>query len=429
MENAEEQKKEKIDYSLKTPNDDPSLKLIGAPKINKKLIRLVMLGIGSVFLIGLIIGLQPGTITSNEALQDAKDGIIIRPPSELAIDESDYYTPPAEEPKLPEELTSQDGRTDIPGYQTYDRSPPQRTVDAVPAAVRQNDGGGYGTGKERRSLFYGAAALAVQQPSHVPPQNQTYSPSQGGANAAAMIENAYASDYQKQNMNALKTEFLEAAQKQDFSGYLRTLAIPSVDPTHEIKTGTSIPITLIYAIHSDLPGPIEAQVTENVYDTITGNNVLIPRGTRAHGEYSSSVAFGQERVLVAWNRLTLPDGLSVNLQGMQGVDLKGMAGLADQVDHHIDNILLAVGLSTVWDIAKFTTLSALSTTRFLKDLSDALTASGSTFETGTEATQAIVQNYANKLLNQQPTITIRAGTVGHIYVSKDMILPTFNNYR
>jgi type IV secretion system protein VirB10 len=37
--------------------------------------------------------------------------------------------------------------------------------------------------------------------------------------------------------------------------------------------------------------------------------------------YDSGVAFGQERVLVVWQRLIMPNGTSINLEGMPGVDL------------------------------------------------------------------------------------------------------------
>ena len=46
---------------------------------------------------------------------------------------------------------------------------------------------------------------------------------------------------------------------------------------YEVKAGTMIPATLLTAINSDLPGQIIGQVRENVYDTVTGNYLLIPK--------------------------------------------------------------------------------------------------------------------------------------------------------
>src|SRR3546814_8080821 len=54
---------------------------------------------------------------------------------------------------------------------------------------------------------------------------------------------------------------------------------------------------------SDLPGQVTAQVTQNVYDSPTGRILLIPQGARLIGDYDSEISVGQERVLLAWNRL------------------------------------------------------------------------------------------------------------------------------
>ena len=74
-----------------------------------------------------------------------------------------------------------------------------------------------------------------------------------------------------------------------------------------MQAGTVIPAALITGIKSDLPGTITAQVTEQVYDTPTGKQRLIPQGARLIGQYDSQVAFGQSRVLLVWNRIMLPD--------------------------------------------------------------------------------------------------------------------------
>ena len=45
-----------------------------------------------------------------------------------------------------------------------------------------------------------------------------------------------------------------------------------------------IPAALITGIRSDLPGMITVQVTQNVYDSVTGRHLLIPQGSRLIGE-------------------------------------------------------------------------------------------------------------------------------------------------
>lgn len=423
--------------SAKISNTDPSLLLKPAPGVNKKIVKLFLGASAGVFLVAAVMAFSPRKPRPQGGGETDENGnIIIRRPWDLEITESDYLPPsPAqpETPPLPEEITAGRYSED---YQSYDRRPrPEAVIRDSPAPPGPGGNTAYPAqagprGLEKRSIFYNALPAGLT-PLASAPGSAAGQGADGTAAAAldrqsAALENAYASDYQKQNMNAIKQSFIEnARQAGSFGTYLPSMYLPPVDPYHEIKSGTFIPVTLISSIHSDIPGPIEAQVLENVYDTYSGNNILIPGGTRVHGEYSSSVAFGQNRVLVVWQSMTLPDGVTVNLQGMQGVDLRGISGLADKVDYHIDSIIYAVGLSTVWDIAKAAVISSLSTTRFLSDINQALNAEGSASAATGAATQSIVTSYANKLLNQQPTITIREGTRGHVFVSKDIILPSY----
>jgi type IV secretory pathway VirB10-like protein len=123
--------------------------------------------------------------------------------------------------------------------------------------------------------------------------------------------------------------------------------------------------------------------------------------------------------------MTLPNGVSLNLQGMQGLDLRGMAGLADAVDHHIAELMAALTISTVFDLGKAAVATVLSTVDVLKDIGAILSAENSVTNSTNNAIQQVVVAYANKLLNQQPTITIREGNRGNIFVSKDIILPVY----
>jgi hypothetical protein len=93
---------------------------------------------------------------------------------------------------------------------------------------------------------------------------------------------------------------------------------------YEVKAGTIIPAVMLGAINSDLPGQILGQVRENVYDSDTGEHLLIPQGTRLVGLYDHKIVYGQERVLITWQRLILPSGSSLSLKdGMPGTDALG----------------------------------------------------------------------------------------------------------
>src|SRR4029453_9246413 len=84
--------------------------------------------------------------------------------------------------------------------------------------------------------------------------------------------------------------------------------------------------------------------------SVVGNTVLIPQGTHIIGTYNNDVVYGQDRVLVVWHRLRLPNGQTIQLQGMPGIDVSGYAGLKDTVDNHLWPLFRAVLLSSVLSI-------------------------------------------------------------------------------
>jgi type IV secretory pathway VirB10-like protein len=90
----------------------------------------------------------------------------------------------------------------------------------------------------------------------------------------------------------------------------------------------------VNGINSDLPGQIIGQVAENIHDTATGRFILIPQGSKLIGDYDNAVTTGQERVLIAWTRIILPDASSIDLGKMPGADQSGLSGLHDKVNTH-----------------------------------------------------------------------------------------------
>lgn len=187
---------------------------------------------------------------------------------------------------------------------------------------------------------------------------------------------------------------------------------------YELKAGSIIPATLLTGIDSDLPGTIVGQVRENVYDTVTGNFLLVPQGSRLMAHYDSMVAFGQSRLLLCWSRLIRPDGTSINLECMPGVDLAGYAGFADEVDHHWWRMVSGVALSSL--LAATTQVTAGSVQGYQPSVPQlwASSAAGEVNNVGQQLTR--------KNLAIQPTITIRPGYSVNVLLSKDLILPPYN---
>jgi type IV secretion system protein VirB10 len=179
---------------------------------------------------------------------------------------------------------------------------------------------------------------------------------------------------------------------------------------YSLLAGSVIPASLITGLNSDLPGMVTAQVTQNVYDTVTGRILLVPQGARLTGKYDSVVAFGQRRALVVWQRLILPDGSSVRLDTMPATDPSGYAGLADKVDFHTWRLLKGIGLATLLGVGTELTIRGES------DLVEAIreSAQSNTARAGEQITQ--------RNLDIPPTITIRPGAPVRVLVTRDLIL-------
>jgi type IV secretory pathway VirB10-like protein/DNA-binding winged helix-turn-helix (wHTH) protein len=146
------------------------------------------------------------------------------------------------------------------------------------------------------------------------------------------------SEYEGQNMQTRKEAFLNAARTRQRDDYL-TAARTAPLSVFEIKAGWEIPAVLEQNLNSDLPGELKALVMASVYDTASGRYLLIPQGSRLVGKYDSRIAYGQDGVQVAWNRIIFPDASSIDLSGMVGLDSHGNGGLRDKVDRHYARII------------------------------------------------------------------------------------------
>lgn len=205
-----------------------------------------------------------------------------------------------------------------------------------------------------------------------------------------------------------KLAFLEAGPQKDIYNPHK-LETPA--SSYQLMAGTIIAASLISGLNSDLPGFVIAQVTENVYDTVSGKFLLVPQGSRLIGKYDNVVAFGQERALVVWQRIILPDGSSVLIDNLPATDTAGYAGLSDDVDVHTWQLLKGVALATVLGVG-----SELAFGTSDSDLVRAL--QQSTQSTTNRAGQRLVE----RDLNVQPTITVRPGWPLRVIVHKDIIL-------
>ncbi len=181
-----------------------------------------------------------------------------------------------------------------------------------------------------------------------------------------------------------------------------------------LQAGAVIPAALLTGLRSDLPGQITAQVTEAIYDSPTGKVLLIPQGARLIGQYDAQVAFGQNRALLVWNRVVMPNGRSIVLERQPGTDPEGYAGLQDQVDNHWGALFKAALLSTILSVG-----SEAGTSNDENSLVDAIRrgASDSISQTGRQV--------VGRSLQVQPTITVRPGFPVRVIVTRDLVMEPY----
>lgn len=219
-------------------------------------------------------------------------------------------------------------------------------------------------------------------------------------------------------------------QKQDFlrgtgggaswtpQGYSQNIPIPR-QFDYELKAGTIIPRLLLTGINSDLPGNVLAQVSENVWD-VTGKFILIPKGARVIGVYDSEVTFGQQRVLLVWNRLVFPDGTTLNIAGSPGVDRAGYSGLSGRVNEHWGQMFKAALFASVF-------VAGAEIVYGGEDDSSGGDETKSPRDVAAESLAGSILDMGTKVMDRtsgiQPTITVKPGKKMGIFVQEDIVFP------
>lgn len=224
------------------------------------------------------------------------------------------------------------------------------------------------------------------------------------------------------NLRSRKDEFSRRSHAPDSGRVYATP--PSPTAATEIRPGTIIPAILITGINTDLPGQILAQVARDVRDTLTGDHVLIPRGSRLVGAYDSHVAFGQRRALVSWSSIQLPDGSTLPIDNMPGADPAGLAGFRDKVNNHY--------LRT---FAGATMLSVISAGAQLSQPDRAaydpqgrrLTAEEQIAADLGRQWSEVGEQLVTRNLDVQPSLAIRPGYRFRVVVTRDLVLPAWRD--
>ncbi|KAF8818570.1 TraB/TrbI/VirB10 family type IV secretion system protein [Rickettsia endosymbiont of Cardiosporidium cionae] len=102
------------------------------------------------------------------------------------------------------------------------------------------------------------------------------------------------------------------------------------------------------AINTDFGGEIKAVISRDIYSEI-GKNILIPKGSKLFGQYTTNVDELYGRVAVVWSRIDLTNGYSINFDGTN-IDNLGLKGTQGNIDLKIKERLTNAVLLSTFDI-------------------------------------------------------------------------------
>lgn len=166
-----------------------------------------------------------------------------------------------------------------------------------------------------------------------------------------------------------------------------------------LQAGTVFPVMLHTGINTDHEGQVIAVTQSDVYDTATGEALLIPMGSKIIGSYAAGASDSSDRVAVTFSTIVFPNGGSYSIgNSMIAVDEQGYNGIRGSLNRHTG---AAVGKTMLNGIlsAGITALSTIGTNKATID---------------TSGIQQLMQNSSSF----KPTITIQPGYTFNIFVTQ-----------
>ena len=196
----------------------------------------------------------------------------------------------------------------------------------------------------------------------------------------------------------------------------------AIGQPYVIYEGLTLDTVLMNRLDGDAVGPVKVLVSNPVYSH-DHQHVLIPEGTIVLGEARKigAAGFGQQRrISVAFHRLLMPDGYSVDLDQFHGLDQIGEEGLKDQVNNHYLQIFgTSIALGVIAGAAQISqggsNLTSTGPQSFTNGAASSVSQSATTI--------------LDRFIQIPPTITIREGHRVKVYFTQDMLLPAYENHR
>lgn len=183
-----------------------------------------------------------------------------------------------------------------------------------------------------------------------------------------------------------------------------------------LHAGTYVPAVLTHTVSSEIGGPVRARITEDLSDSVTSRHWLIPRGTVVLGRQSRQPLAGERRLVIVWERLLLPEGQSLDLDGEPAAGGDGTLGVPGRVDRRWgEQVRTAVLLSLVGAGLQ------LSQPQRSGDFSQAadpgqVAAGAVGLELG-----RLSQRVLERLVDLPPTVTLSPGARVHMLTTRDLV--------
>lgn len=184
--------------------------------------------------------------------------------------------------------------------------------------------------------------------------------------------------------------------------------------------GTLIPVTLVTALNSDLPGEVVAYVTRNVYDT-QQRHLLIPAGSKVLGKVDNQVGLGQARVNIVWHRIVFPTTTASNFRASAA--WTDRSGRHPRPGEHPLRPHLSQRPSPLGDHRRCPAQPAAAGQRVCAALGRTGRGRRAGAADGEVSSEMIRRN-----MQVGPTLEVRPGFKFSIYVSKDLVLEPYDRY-
>ncbi len=397
--------------------------------LNKNLIMAIAAVLAAIILIILITSLDQNTSSGSRASQIGTASGAGAPPGSVASLPADYGAGDQINTILNRDIN---GMSPAAAHQMALLQSEQQTLAQQLMQLRQqglnntDQSSPFSQEAASSSIFFAGGAP--------PPTNQQTTPASTDTKTGTSSDkNSTDNTYQQQNMQGQKLDFLTSQpSKQIYNN--NTVQYPA--SPYILQAGSVIPALLQSKISTNLPGTIVAIVSQDVYDSISGRYLLIPRGSRLIGSYNSSISFGQDQVQAKFTRLIRPDGSSILLPNQEGTDAMGTAGFQDQVNNHWGRIIGSAVLSALFSLPALIATNEMNNNNNSGSLVNGVytqTGNSSGSVLGASALQGVGQSasqvgnqIASQSLNIQPEIIINAGYQFSVMVTKDIVLPPYN---